>query len=59
MSKCCAPISKPSYPAEAISVNASAVIFEDTLSRGSFTQAEYDAIAANFDANDHRPASPP
>jgi hypothetical protein len=35
--------------AEVVEVSTNAVIFEDTLSRGSFTPAEYAAIAQNFD----------
>jgi hypothetical protein len=35
--------------AEVVSVSNNAVIFEDTLSRGAFTAAEYDDIALNFD----------
>jgi hypothetical protein len=35
--------------AEVVSVSNNAVIFEDTLSRGSFSTGEYDAIALNFD----------
>ena len=35
--------------AEVVSVSNNAVIFEDTLARGSFTTGEYDDIALNFD----------
>ncbi len=35
--------------AEVVAVGTNAVIFEDTLSRGSFTSAEYASIVQNFD----------
>ncbi len=35
--------------AEVVKVSNNAVIYEDTLARGSFTDLEYDAIAQNFD----------
>ncbi|MEE8572840.1 MAG: hypothetical protein V3T20_06235, partial [Gemmatimonadota bacterium] len=36
--------------AEVVKVSNNAVIYEDTLARGSFTDLEYDAIAQNFDS---------
>lgn len=35
--------------AEVVKVSNNAVIYEDTLARGSFTDLEYDGIAQNFD----------
>jgi len=35
--------------AEVVKVSNNAVIYEDTLARGSFTDLEYDVIAQNFD----------
>jgi hypothetical protein len=50
---CITPSQFPNAPsditAQVVKVSTNAVILEDTLSRGSFTPAEYDAIATNFD----------
>jgi hypothetical protein len=43
------PNAPSSITAQVVKVSTNAVILEDTLSRGSFTPAEYDAIATNFD----------
>jgi hypothetical protein len=43
------PNAPSSITAEVVSVSGNAVIFEDTLAAGSYTTAEYEAIAANFD----------
>ena len=43
------PNTPSSITAEVVKVSNNAVIFEDTLARGSFTDLEYDAIAQNFD----------
>ncbi len=43
------PNAPSSITAQVVKVSTNAVILEDTLSRGSFTPAEYDAIAVNFE----------